>query len=111
MKFHDVKKDPRVLTEMSDAEAMDEARARETTAKLCWDPYFHNPSLRYRLNRVQLKTLLIWGANDGIVKPAYGRGYAKKIPGAQFASIPKAAHFPHVEQPDAFMQHLRPFLR
>ncbi len=111
MKFHDIKKDPRVLTDMSDAEAMDEARARETTAKLCWEPYFHNPSLRYRLNRVQVKTLLIWGAKDGIVKPAYGRGYAAKIPGAKFVSIPKAAHFPHVEQPEAFMEHLRSFLR
>ena len=111
MKFHDIKKDPRVLTEMSEAEAMDEARARETTAQLCWDPYFHNPSLRYRLNRVTVKTLLIWGANDGIVKPAYGRAYAKKIPGAKFVSIPKAGHFPHVEQPDAFMKILRPFLR
>lgn len=111
MKFHNIKKDPRVLTDMSEAEAMDEARARETTAQLCWDPYFHNPSLRYRLNRVAVKTLLIWGANDGIVKPSYGRAYAKKIPGAKFASIPKAGHFPHVEQPDAFMKILRPFLR
>ncbi|MBT7243649.1 MAG: alpha/beta hydrolase [Flavobacteriaceae bacterium] len=111
MKFHDIKKDPRVLTEMTDTQALNEAKARETIAKLCWDPYFHNPSLRYRLNRVQVKTLLIWGANDGIVKPAYGRGYARKIPGAQFVNIPKAGHFPHVEQPDAFMEHLRPFLR
>ena len=111
MKFHDVSKDPRVLTEMSDKEAMDEARARETTAQLCWDPYFHNPSLRYRLNRVTAKTLLIWGANDGIVKPSYGRGYAKKIPGAKFVSIPKAGHFPHVEQPEAFMKHLHTFLK
>ena len=111
MKFHDVKKDPRILTEMTDDEAMDEARAREATAKLCWDPYFHNPSLRYRLNRIKVKTLLIWGANDGIVKTSYGRGFAKKIDGSKMVTIAKAGHFPHVEQPEEFMQHVRAFLR
>ena len=111
LKFHDVAKDPKVLTELSNRDALFEARAREATAKLCWDPYFHNPSLRYRLNRVKLKTLLIWGANDGIVKPSYGRKYARAIAGSKFVSIPKAGHFPFIEQPDAFMKHLRPFLR
>jgi pimeloyl-ACP methyl ester carboxylesterase len=110
-KFHDVSKDPRVLLEMTDAEAMDEAGARETTARICWDPYFHNPSLRYRLNRIKMKTLLIWGKNDGIVKPAYGRGFSKKIPGSTMVTIAKAGHFPHVEQPEEFMQHVRAFLR
>jgi len=110
-KFHDVRKDPRVLIEMTDAEALNEARARETTARICWDPYFHNPSLRYRLNRVKLKTLLIWGKNDGIVKPAYGRGYSKKILGSKMITIAKAGHFPHVEQPKEFIQHVRAFLR
>jgi pimeloyl-ACP methyl ester carboxylesterase len=111
MKFHDVSKDPRVLTEMSDQEALFEAQAREATAKLCWEPYFHNPSLRYRLNRVTVKTLVMWGAQDGFVKPAYGRAYAKRMPNAKFVSIPKAGHFPHIEQPDAFMKELRAFLR
>ena len=57
------------------------------------------------------KTLLIWGANDGIVKTSYGRAYAKKIPGAKFVSIPKAGHFPHVEQPEEFMKLVRSFIR
>ena len=111
MKFHDIDKDPRILTEMSDAEAMDEARARESTARLCWDPYFHNPSLRNRLNRIKLKTLVIWGKNDGIVKPAYGRGYAKRIASSKLVTIPKAGHFPHIEQEEEFMKQVRAFLR
>jgi len=110
-KFYNAKNDPRILKEMTDAEAMDEAMARESTARLCWDPYFHNPSLRYRLNRIKTKTLLIWGANDGLVKTSYGRAYAKKIPGAKFVSIPKAGHFPHVEQPEEFMKLVRSFIR
>lgn len=111
MKFADPANDPRDLAKLSDEEAFRVARHREVTAKLCWKPYFHNPSLRYRLNRITVPTLLIWGAKDGIVAPAYGRAYAKRIKGAKFVSIPKAGHLPHVEQPAAFKRALAGFLR
>jgi pimeloyl-ACP methyl ester carboxylesterase len=111
LKFHDPDKDPRVLTEMNDREAYLLARHRESTAKLCWKPYFHNPTLKNRLNRISANTMVIWGANDGLAKTKYGRAYAKRIPGAKFVTIPKAGHFPHIEQPDAFMKEVRAFLR
>ena len=90
LKFHDPDKDPRILTEMGDREAYLLARHRESTAKLCWNPYFHNPSLKYRLNRITAKTLMIWGANDGLAKTKYGRAFAKRIPGCKFGSQPSA---------------------
>jgi pimeloyl-ACP methyl ester carboxylesterase len=111
MKFADPAKDPRDLTRLADDEAFRVARDREITAKLCWEPYFHNPSLKYRLNRIGVPTLVIWGAKDGIVSPAYGRAYAKRIKGAKFVAIPKAGHLPHVEQPEAFRRALAGFLR
>jgi len=111
MKFGNPKNDPRIQTELNDDEAMMLARAKEATAKLCWDPYFHNPTLKYRLNRVTPKTLFIWGARDGIVKTKYGRAYAKLLPKSDFVSIPGAGHFPHVEKPEAFDPVLTKFLR
>ena len=54
---------------------------------------------------------MIWGANDGLTKTSYGRAYAKRISGAKFVVIPKAGHYPHIEQPDAFMKEVRNFLR
>ena len=54
---------------------------------------------------------MVWGSNDGLVKPKYGRAYAKLIPGAKFVTIPKAGHFPHIEQPEAFMKEVRGFIR
>ena len=110
LKFHNPDKDPRILTEMSDREAYLLARHRENTARLCWKPYFHNPSLKYRLNRVTADTLVIWGANDGLVTTKYGRAYARLINDAKFVAIPQAGHFPHIEQPDAFMKIVRDFL-
>lgn len=112
LKFLDPSKDPLAdMASLSDKQAMSVARHREVTAKLCWKPYFHNPSLKHRLHRIQAKTLVVWGAKDGFVTPKYGRAYAKRVPGAKFVSIPKAGHYPHIEQPEGFMKELRGFLR
>ncbi|MEE2954892.1 MAG: alpha/beta hydrolase [Pseudomonadota bacterium] len=110
LKFYKPEKDPRILTEMSDRQAYLLARHRETIARLCWMPYFHNPSLKHRLNRITAKTLMLWGENDGLVKTKYGRAYAKKIPNSQFVTISKSGHFPHVEQPEKFMKEINSFL-
>ncbi len=86
------------------------ARNNESFARFCWEPYMHNPKLKHRLARVTTPTLFIWGENDGIVTPAYGRAFADHIPGATLALVTQAGHYPHIEQPDAFMRHLRGFL-
>jgi pimeloyl-ACP methyl ester carboxylesterase len=46
---------------------------REATALYGWRPYMHNPGLGRWLHRVRVPTLVIWGENDGIVTPDYGR--------------------------------------
>lgn len=109
-RFHEPASDPRDLTKLSDGQAFAVARHRETTARLCWEPYFHNPSLKHRLNRVTVPTLVVWGSSDGIVTPEYGKAYAKMIPGAKMKVIRKAGHLPHVERPDAFMKAVAGFL-
>lgn len=111
MKWHDITNDPRDLKALSMRQALAVARHRETTAKLCWNPYFHNPALKHRLNRVTAPTLVLWGANDKLVKPAYGRAYTKRMPKARFKTIAKAGHFPHIEQPAATLKEIRAFLR
>ena len=86
------------------------ARNNESFARFCWEPYMHNPKLKHRLGRVKAKTLFIWGENDGIVTPAYGRTFADQVPGARITIIPQAGHYPHIEQPAEFMRHLHGFL-
>jgi pimeloyl-ACP methyl ester carboxylesterase len=54
--------------------------------------------------------LVLWGASDGIVSPAYGRAYANLIPGACFTLIEQAGHHPEIEQPEAFASHVLDFL-
>lgn len=79
------------------------ARAREATARYGWSPYLHDPKLKGRLHRIHIPTLVLWGEADRIVTPDYGRAYAAEIPGARFESVRDAGHFPHIEQPGAFV--------
>jgi pimeloyl-ACP methyl ester carboxylesterase len=59
---------------------------------------------------VTVPTLVLWGASDGIVTPAYGRAYAALIPGARFQVIEGAGHHPELEQPAAFATAVASFL-
>jgi pimeloyl-ACP methyl ester carboxylesterase len=87
---------------LPEARLVAQARNLESTARFAWAPYMHDPKLKGRLHRIEVPTLLLWGANDRIVTPDYGRAYANAIPGARFALIERAGHFPHIEQPEQF---------
>ena len=67
-----------------------------------WKPYMHNPRLKRWLHRIDVPTLLLWGEQDGIVRPAYGEAWRAEIPGARLDVISNAGHFPHWEQPRGF---------
>ncbi|MCH9017640.1 MAG: alpha/beta fold hydrolase [Chloroflexi bacterium] len=86
------------------------ARNRESFARFCWQPYMHNPKLKRRLHRISVPTLVIWGAADGVITTDYGKAYADEIPGARFEVIENGGHFPHLEQPEHFMEVLGGFL-
>jgi pimeloyl-ACP methyl ester carboxylesterase len=98
-------------TRLSDDELTAIARNREATALYAWEPYFHNPKLPGRLHRVDVPTLLLWGADDQFVSAGYyGAAYQRAIPGARLETIAEAGHFPHLEQPVAVVEHIQKFL-
>ncbi len=103
LKYADPEKGRIDYTQMAESKLEIVARNKETYARLCWQPYMHNPKLRGRLHRIDVPTLVVWGARDGIVTPAYGKAFAAEIPGARFETVADAGHFPHLEQPDAFL--------
>ncbi len=87
------------------------ARNREATALYGWEPYLHDPKLKGRLHRVDVPTLLLWGADDRFVTPDYyGAAYRALIPGARLETIAGAGHFPHLERPDAFVERVAAFV-
>lgn len=98
-------------SKLSDDQLTAMARNREATVLYAWEPYFHNPKLRRRLRRIDVPTLLLWGANDQFVTPGYyGAAYRDAIPGARLETIAQAGHLPHVEQPAAVVEKIRKFI-
>jgi pimeloyl-ACP methyl ester carboxylesterase len=95
---------------MPDAEVLAASRNREATARYGWSPYLHDPKLKNRLHRIRIPTLILWGMNDRILSESYGRAYCAAIPGARFAPIERAGHFPHVEQPHEFADKVFAFI-
>jgi pimeloyl-ACP methyl ester carboxylesterase len=71
----------------------------------------HDPKLRARLTRIDVPTLVLWGASDQIVTPAYGQAFVDAIPGARFQTLSDAGHYPYLEQPAAFVAALAAFLQ
>ncbi|MFJ8507841.1 alpha/beta fold hydrolase [Streptomyces avermitilis] len=72
-----------------------------TMRALAGDPYMHEPTLRGRLARVLVPTLVLWGESDRIVTPAYGQAYTEAFGDARFEVIAEAGHLPQFEQPAA----------
>ncbi|MEV6126143.1 alpha/beta hydrolase [Streptomyces violaceusniger] len=64
-------------------------------------PTRSDPKLLHRLARVRVPALAVWGENDTVVLPDFGRAYAAAIPGARFELIPGAGHIPTREAPEA----------
>lgn len=106
--FHDPSRGPNPGA-MTDEQLTVLASDRIAHAMYTWDPYMHNPKLRYRLHRIDVPTLLIWGASDRIVTVAYAEAYRVLIPEARLVVIPEAGHLPQLERPDPFVEHVLSF--
>jgi pimeloyl-ACP methyl ester carboxylesterase len=56
-------------------------------------------------------TLIVWGERDHTIPLAHGRRAHETIPGSRFETLPRAAHFPHIEDPEGLAVALLEFLR
>ncbi|GGF41627.1 alpha/beta fold hydrolase [Subtercola lobariae] len=75
------------------------ARNDEALAIYGWEPYLYNRRLGQTIDRIAVPTLVVWGAEDGIASPDYGRRLAAHLPHARFEQIEQAGHRPQVERP------------
>jgi len=109
--FHDPRRADEILERTSRPELEDiHLKNRTTTAKLIWQPRGYDPHLYKWLHRIDVPTLLIWGANDRLFPKDYALAYQRLIPGSKVEIIADCGHLPQVEQRQAFVSALEGFL-
>jgi pimeloyl-ACP methyl ester carboxylesterase len=57
-----------------------------------------------------MPTLVVWGERDNTIPLSHGLRAHEAIPGSRFETLARAAHFPHLEDPDGLAAVLRDFL-
>ncbi|AHH97801.1 alpha/beta fold hydrolase [Kutzneria albida] len=70
----------------------------------------NDPKLLRRLARVRTPALLVWGEQDQVVSPEFGRAYAAALPNSRFEVIAGAGHIPTREAPEAALAVIDGFL-
>ncbi len=85
-------------------------RNQLATAKLSWEPRFYDPHMEKWLGRVDVPTLIVWGANDRLFPKPFAHAWQSRIPGARLALIEACGHLPQVEKTDAFVSVLQDFI-
>jgi pimeloyl-ACP methyl ester carboxylesterase len=99
-----------ISDEVDDERRLAGYQAMTVLARLVWDrPY--DPKLQGRLHRVRCPTLLLWGANDRLVPPAYGEAYRKHLPQAEMKLIPECGHLAMFEKEAEFVEAVTSFCR
>ena len=58
--------------------------------------------IREKMRSIRVPTLLVWGAGDPLVPLRYGEAMQEEIPGSRLEVIPRAAHVPMWDEPEAF---------
>lgn len=85
--------------------------ARAETARIGWEPFMFNDSLGPILEGVAtVPFLLVWGTADLIAPRGEIAAYEAVLPNATTVEIPGAGHRPEIEDPDAFLAAVKPFL-
>lgn len=109
--FHDPAKAEAMIARVLTPELEDiAAKNRVATARLAWQPRNHDPHLHKWLHRINVPTLLVWGADDRLFPKEYALAWAKLIPIAKMAIVPDCGHIPHIEKPIEFVSELTQFI-
>ena len=66
--------------------------------------------LSKRLYRLKAPTLLVWGAQDGLVHPAYGEDFRALIADSRLEIVDGAGHLPQLEQAEQTIALITDFL-
>jgi len=86
-------------------------RAFLQTLRSVIDVHGQHVSARDRLYLLgEMATLIVWGERDRTIPLRHGYEAEETIPRCRFETLPRAAHFPHLEDPDGLAAVLGDFI-
>lgn len=69
-----------------------------------------DPGLLARMARLRLPALLVWGSDDAVVTPEFGRRYAESLVSGTFVLVDDAGHLPMLQAPSRTFGAIDDFL-
>jgi pimeloyl-ACP methyl ester carboxylesterase len=60
--------------------------------------------------QLEVPSLVLWGARDGLAPPSIGAEFTRRMPEAKFIIVDDAGHIPHLDQPEAVAATVHAFL-
>ncbi len=114
--FHDPARGAELLTAGIDASDPDKVKqfyiAHSRRLAMAGKILFPIPNrgVAKRLYRVSAETLVVWGADDRLMSPAYAERWTALIAGAKQVVVEQAGHMVPYERPDEFVAAVRAFL-
>lgn len=60
--------------------------------------------------KIEAPVLMVWGAEDEVIRVEGGRRAAARFPNGGFVAIPEAGHIPMEEKPEEWLRAVLPFL-
>lgn len=78
-------------------------------AQTTWQPRGYDPHLRKWLHRIDVPTLIVWGAEDRLLPLAYAQEWGRLIPGAKVEVFADCGHVPPIEKPAEFVAAITNF--
>lgn len=108
-----VRHDPSAHTRPFAERALADLRASgaASAAERVFKGLFASPRLEDVMPGITAPTQVLWGGEDRLFPPALAPYVAGLVPGATVATIPDAGHFPHLDNPAAFLAALPEDLR
>ena len=88
---------------------LDRTKTLSAVGKFSWP--IPERGLTKRIHRIGSPTLILWGAEDGIVPRAYADEFHRLIPGSRRKVLDRCGHMPHEERPDEALFEVMGFLK
>jgi pimeloyl-ACP methyl ester carboxylesterase len=86
-------------------------KAFTQTLRSVIDVHGQRVSARDRLYLLRgFPALIVWGERDHTIPQSHGLAAHEAIPGSHFVTLPRAAHFPHLEDPEGLATALHEFI-